>query len=911
MRCGAFAKVKKCYDPQGNPFYDDHIITADYDEHDFATELPKYIALRDLKPGELPFMKLRSAQVLRYHKFNKEKNSHEYYYSELQLYHPHSKNSRHSLLKEREDINMCRDTFNTSNLSNVKRKVMEFVESVEEGLEKAQEMIDNTIGDELNPEKEQDKAECEAEGTEDHPNFQLTDPGNLDQEVESASTGLFKTVSLSPLEDLLRLTEILDDDQRLALSKVLKFARQLKMSRSTPIKVEPPLLVVQGGAGAGKSMLIKAIGQWFERELQQSGDDPEKPYILITAFTGTAAANVDGMTLHSAFNFNFGNEFISLGDKTRDTKRDQLKNLKMVIVDEFSMLKADMLYQLDLRLRELKQNMDEPFGGCAIILLGDILQLRPVMGRYIFEEPLCTEYRMAYLIDPLWKRFQVLLLNHNHRQGEDFHYAELLNRVRSGHHTDEDCRVLNQRVREIGSLDIPANALYINCTNKGVNAINEKKLEEMEGEVYSFRADVRRSGKPAKNPKRGRDGSIFNTPLQMDLYLKIGARVMLTYNVDVLDSLTNGAIGKVVGFQQSSENITQAILVQFNDDKCGREKRKKNAAAFARQYPNMLVTPIPKIEFRFNMSKNPSSQNDFMTAIQYPLKLSFACTAHKIQGSTIKKPDTLAADLTSVKEAAQAYVILSRVEEENQLIILNEFPREKLYPSPIAMQELEYLQENALNAKNQQVKEDTLVLTLNIRSLPKHHENLVKDPSIDAKVIALQETWCHPDRDYQTLEFPGFQKHLVSKGHGKGIATYFKSNFQVTGSYVSDLYQICKVSSSAVDIVNVYCSQGFDKASFLKDLGALVRGRKQCFIVGDFNIDFLSCPKDAVISKITSSGFKQIITLPTHVSGSLLDHVYIRNPSAHYSEEINFPFYSDHAAISIVQSNASDTERLT
>ena len=95
------------------------------------------------------------------------------------------------------------------------------------------------------------------------------------------------------------------------------------------------MLIVQGGAGAGKSMLISIIGQWFERILRQSGDDPQKPYILITAFTGCSAANVDGMTLHSAFNFHFGNEFLSLGDKARDEKREFLKNLRLVIIDDF------------------------------------------------------------------------------------------------------------------------------------------------------------------------------------------------------------------------------------------------------------------------------------------------------------------------------------------------------------------------------------------------------------------------------------------------------------------------------------------------------------------------------------------------------------------------------------------------
>merc|ERR1711872_273066 len=140
----------------------------------------------------------------------------------------------------------------------------------------------------------------------------------------------------------------------------------MKASRKTQAQVKPPLLIVQGGAGSGKSLLIRTIAQWFEKILRQSGDDPDKPYILLTAFTGTAAANIDGMTLHSAFNFNFGNEFLSLGDKIRDQKRELLKNLKMVIIDEFSMLKADMFYQLDLRLRELKQDTENPFGGCSI-----------------------------------------------------------------------------------------------------------------------------------------------------------------------------------------------------------------------------------------------------------------------------------------------------------------------------------------------------------------------------------------------------------------------------------------------------------------------------------------------------------------------------------------------------------------
>ena len=898
----ALSTVKKIYDHNGNAIFENHIVTHDYDDQDYAVELPKFIIITDLKPGELPYMKLRTPQVLRYHKFNREKTPHEYYYSELQLYFPHTNKPNANLLQEKDDITQSIQRFNTSNISNVKGKIMPFLESVEEGLKKAEELIQNTAGDDLDPQGEQDRTECEGEGVAPNPDFVLCDPGHLEKEVETTTTGLFKTVTLSSDSELEELTENLDDDQRLALGLVLNYARQLKISRSKPEKVNPPMLVVQGGAGAGKSLLIKAMGQWFEKELQQSGDDPNKPYVLITAFTGTAAANVDGMTLHSAFNFNFGNEFLSLGDKIRDAKREQLKNLRIVIIDEFSMLKADMFYQLDLRLRELKQNTEEVFGGCSLILLGDILQLRPVMGRYIFEQPLCVDYHLPHLIDPLWMKMQVLLLTFNHRQGEDFAYAEILNRLRSGSHTDADCKILEQRVRPTNHPDIPTDALFIICTNAGVNARNEIMLENMEGDCVSFKAQVTRAGKAMNNPKKSRDGAIFNTPLQSNLNLKIGAQVMLTFNVDVMDSLTNGTIGHVIGYERTSEGTVQDILVQFQNEKSGRERRKKVSTELARKFPNNLVTPISRIEFRFNMSKSPTSQNDFMMAVQFPLKLSFACTAHKMQGSTVLKPDSLAIDLKSVREPAQAYVMMSRVQALDQLFILEEFPRGKVFPSEAAMEELKRLTLLALNDQRRAMKDLTLISSLNIRSLLCHHRNLSKDPNISGNVIALQETWCEADQDNCHLCLPGYELSLVSHGRGKGIATYFKPDFQETGTVNESLYQIARVSSKDVDVINVYLSRGANKANFLRDLGSLAKGSKPCLIVGDFNLDYLGNPNETIIKKITSCNFKQIVSTPTHIQGGLLDHVYVKHQDQEYQALVNFPYYSDHAIISVCKS---------
>ena len=99
--------------------------------------------------------------------------------------------------------------------------------------------------------------------------------------------------------------------------------------------------------------MINILKQWCQLVLQQPGDDPECPYIIVAAPTGTAAANVRGQTMHSAFNFSWGNDHFSLSDKVRDTKRGLLKNLKLVIIDEISMVKSDQQFQLDKRLREV------------------------------------------------------------------------------------------------------------------------------------------------------------------------------------------------------------------------------------------------------------------------------------------------------------------------------------------------------------------------------------------------------------------------------------------------------------------------------------------------------------------------------------------------------------------------------
>ena len=194
--------------------------------------------------------------------------------------------------------------------------------------------------------------------------------------MDTLGNKLCKQLKLEQMEVLVKKTQRLDDDQRKVLDIAIKFARETVMSSKSSFRLSSPSkLIVTGGAGAGKSTLIEVMCQWLHRILVKPGDDPESPYIVKTATTGAASVLIDGITLHSAMGFDFSNKHTSLTDKKRENRREQMKNTKVIIIDEFTLMKPDILYRLDLGLREIKQNNRE-FGDCLVVLLGDLLQVQ-------------------------------------------------------------------------------------------------------------------------------------------------------------------------------------------------------------------------------------------------------------------------------------------------------------------------------------------------------------------------------------------------------------------------------------------------------------------------------------------------------------------------------------------------------
>ena len=368
--------------------------------------------------------------------------------------------------------------------------------------------------------------------------------------------------------------------------------------------------MVHGGTGSGKTFVIKTLAQWVQQILQKHGDAFNSPYVIKSAFTGTAASLIEGMTLHSAFGFDFGNKHYSLSDKTRDAKKNILRNLKMLIIDEISMVKSDMLYQLDLRLQEIKERIRVPFGGISLFCFGDILQLKPVCGRYIFDTPQNSSYYLTFELDSLWRKLSVLNLEINHRQGNDKDYADMLNRVREGNQTHDDIDKLSERIRPYGHPELDEVALYIVCTKKKCGKINKEYLDNHPGNDILVQAKHIMSTQQKYKPRIcNKEGTVANTSFMDILRVKIDCKVILIHNIDTSDGLTNGQLGKLIDIIKTEDASIAKFIIQFQKENVGKQSRSKNPK-FTAKYPKGTV--IEKVSFSYSLSKKSSTGNSII-----------------------------------------------------------------------------------------------------------------------------------------------------------------------------------------------------------------------------------------------------------------------------------------------------------
>jgi exonuclease III len=742
---------------------------------------------------------------------------------------------------------------------------------------------------------------------EENHEFAAVDPALLEEVEEGDRVRIseYGRVIIPSKAELIQKTRGLDKDQRKVVDIALKYARDIKKSRiKRKAGPPPPHLMVHGTAGTGKSTVIHLVAEWIVSTLQQAGDSPDQPYVLKTAFTGTAASGIGGQTLTSTFNLGFGNQHYCLSDKERDKKKIKLKDLVALIIDEISFVSCDNFYKLDLKLQEIMENK-EPFGGVAIFCFGDFFQLKPVQGRFLFEIPSNPAFHVKHRFCNLWNLLTVINLTTNHRQGASGEFAELLNRMRvlrKGEMEEEDIKTWKSRVRKKGHADLNGATVNIVCTRVKAANLNEKYLKSLQGEVVTVKAVVYKASQKKFKPPLHASGTIGTTSYMDTLKLKVGAKVMLIANVRTEDSLTNGQMGQLVGVIRDREGGVQQLMVKFSKPDAGNLTRRESPQ-LEQRFPG--ATKVERKLESFSLTKGSSSQANL---IQFPIVLGHAVTVHKTQGMTIYMPNTANIDMMSMWEAAQGFVGASRTQEIGQLYIFNDFNPNKIFANPKALEEHEKMNARSMNKNpgrwEKEARDTVRVAALNIARLEPHVEDVRIDPTLlKADIIHLCETWVSEEVEGADLfQLVGYQANFVSVGNGRGLVTYSKEGFQHREDRRHEDYQITKFSSVTIDSIHVYRSAEGSEQEVKESLMELLEAERVSIITGDFNICLDEKPRNLITAFLVEQGFQQLVTAPTRVSGRRIDHAYIRDPSSQLANShltMYNPYYSDHDALCI------------
>ena len=574
-------------------------------------------------------------RIIRFVRYNRKKDPENYFREQLMLYMPW-RNEEKDLLGS---FDTYRDHYNLMKES-LQSKSNEYEHHTEE-LEVARQMIEEEENayDQIAPNAEQENREAEEEGANESETFVYFNPDRVvehrqyDIGIELQSTCSVPPVETTgimlPEEEYLTLLRSLNLRQREFFNHVVHWIK---------CKDEPIYAFLSGGAGVGKSVVIRALYQSLYRTLNlKEGENPEDIRILLCAYMGFAAFNIGGQTICSAFHKKIYQGTSLLSADELNTFRIKYRHLKVVIIDEISMVGTQLLSFIDTRLQQLT-GTKRTFGGLSIIAVGDFYQLKPVGDSMIFHD---LEKEASSLAPNLWKElFKMYELVDIMRQKEDHEFAQLLNRLRLNEMTEEDKNKLQTRVVDRHSDDYPKDALHLFAENLGVDNHNEKILNQMPGEkvvipchdtVVLANISAKRSSELINSlpDDFSKTGSLLKL-----LTVAVGMIYVMTVNVSVEDGLTNGATGivKFIEYKMEGTNRPSIIWVLFDDPRIGRSTREK---FFNRGFYNVNIqrewTPVFDTERTF-IYKYKTYQR-----LQFPLRPAAAKTVHKAQGATVEK----------------------------------------------------------------------------------------------------------------------------------------------------------------------------------------------------------------------------------------------------------------------------------
>ncbi|MGB9764455.1 MAG: AAA family ATPase [Candidatus Saccharicenans sp.] len=400
---------------------------------------------------------------------------------------------------------------------------------------------------------------------------------------------------------------------KISLEITPEFRKALDLLENTQNSV-----FITGRAGTGKSTLL----DYFRSHTKKK--------VVVLAPTGVAALNVQGQTIHSFFGFR-PDITLDKVKKLHPLKQKLIKSLEAIIVDEISMVRADLLDCVDKVLRLNSDYPDVPFGGRQMIFIGDLYQLPPVVLKsesQVFSRHYDSPYFFsARVFKDENFNLDFIELEKVFRQ-KDTSFLELLNAIRNRSVTEEQLAQLNARCQPDFVPEKDVFYVTLTSTNEAADKINEEHLNKLKGKVHRYEGLV----------EGGFDrGSLPTAEL---LSLKEGAQVMLLNN-DPYGRWVNGSIGRVEEIYQVPEKADIIMVRLQNDCLVGVEPHQWEL-----------------FHFEFNPKKNKIQSKVVGTFTQYPLRLSWAVTIHKSQGKTF---DRLIVDIGRGTFAhGQVYVALSR-----------------------------------------------------------------------------------------------------------------------------------------------------------------------------------------------------------------------------------------------------------
>ena len=706
--------------------------------------------------------------------------------------------------------------------------------------------------------------------------------------------------------------------------------RQMKNGQSP----EGFKVVVTGAGGTGKSHVISLIQHvvvdLFHRtnvvdpadispDVMQDGRNPMKPTALLTASTGAAAFNIGGSTIHSAL-LVFQNQ---LGADKASVLQSQLHQLQLLIIDECSMVGSQMLSLVNERCCFIKQNIhrdavrDENrrnFGNINMTLTGDLKQLEPVMMTAIYKQPRITS--LKDFVEPLWHDFKLHELTEVMRQ-KDKEFAHFLCRIREECPEENSADDLLLRSCEIPvpfeHNDYPRNVLHVFAQNIPANSYNEMMLNSLDGELMISAAVDSVSGAYGGQKVQFSEKMSDTGNLKSELKMKVGCRVMLTQNLDVVDGLTNGAYGKVMGFIQKPDDQTKihCVMVKFDNQNAGKQFKRN---IWREDYPDCV--PIKRVEANFPISSGKKSLT--ATRFQFPLNCAYGVTIHKVQGLTMDKIVVNMDPALGRYKKGQAYVAFSRVTSLEGLKIKGYNRKQIKVDKDIAAEE-ERMRKNpvvpiplsVLSTSDADLKLGFLNINgLSVGFTSFKEEDLCKDPNVQClDVLCLAETHLNETHKVDTIfEVDIGLTNIFRRnrdGAGGGVLICAKNYIKMEQIHLETPLEIvgAKVSlgEKFVNIFCVYVPPRVNKTEAANQLEEILRNfqEEECIVVGDMNENLLEENSHSHIrTSLEGFGMKQYVSKPTSIHGSLIDHLYCSSQIFPEIVEVHDAYYSDHDLIS-------------